>query len=175
MSKPRVDPTFGISSVDVLIPSDIRHVGGAKLNQALVRNVRTWPAMPREKAQASNREAESTDAPGRGGLLRSSEEAGVMLVERREQAIAIWLGSTGNGRNPMFKGRRQPSRDGTSRMTRECHVRFREGLGVKFPGPTRQQARTQFEHNTSAYPPIADMKADIAKRRQSARTRLAKD
>jgi hypothetical protein len=38
----------------------------------------------------------------------------------------------------MYNGRRQPSRDGTSRMTRECHVRFCEGLGVKFPGPTRQ-------------------------------------
>src|ERR1700729_1721550 len=33
-----------------------------------------------------NREAESTDAPVRGGLLRSSVEAGVMLAERREQA-----------------------------------------------------------------------------------------
>ena len=50
-------------------------------------------------ASGSNREAESTDAPVRGGLLRSSNEAGVMLVERRERAIAIWLGSTGNGRN----------------------------------------------------------------------------
>ena len=38
----------------------------------------------------------------------------------------------------MFNGRRQPSRDGTSRMTRECQVRFCERLGVKFPGPTRQ-------------------------------------
>ncbi len=37
----------------------------------------TWPAMPREKAQAvSNREAESTDAPERGGLPRSSDEVG---------------------------------------------------------------------------------------------------
>src|SRR6516162_5475113 len=27
-----------------------------------------------------------------------------------------WLGSTGNGRNPMINGRRQPSRGGTSRM-----------------------------------------------------------
>ncbi len=54
-------------------------------------------------ASGSNREAESTDAPGRGGLLRSSEEAGVMPVERRERAIVIWLGSTGDGRNPMFK------------------------------------------------------------------------
>ena len=89
-------------------------------------------------ASGSNREAESTDAPVRGGLLRSSNEAGVMLVERRERAIAIWLGSTGNGRNPMFNGRRQPSRGGTSRMTRECQVRFCEGLGVKFPGLTRQ-------------------------------------
>jgi hypothetical protein len=40
-------------------------------------------------ASGSNREAESTDAPDRGGLLRSSDEAGVMPVERRERAIAI--------------------------------------------------------------------------------------
>src|SRR5438128_12196389 len=38
----------------------------------------------------------------------------------------------------MFNGRRQPSRDGTSLMTREYQVRFCERLGVKFPGPTRQ-------------------------------------
>jgi hypothetical protein len=38
----------------------------------------------------------------------------------------------------MFNGRRQPSCGGTSRMTRECHVRFCERLGVQFPGPTRQ-------------------------------------
>jgi hypothetical protein len=65
-----------------------------------------------------------------------------MLVERRGRAIAIWLGSTGNGRSPMFNGRRQPSRGGTSRMTRECQVRFCEGLGVKFPGPTRHSLPT---------------------------------
>jgi hypothetical protein len=34
----------------------------------------------------------------------------------------------------MFSGRRQPSCDGTSRMTRECQVRICERLGVKFPG-----------------------------------------
>jgi hypothetical protein len=61
-----------------------------------------------------------------------------MLVERRERVFAIWLGATGNGRNPMINGRRQPSRGGTSRMTRECQVRFCERLGVQFPGPTRQ-------------------------------------
>jgi hypothetical protein len=64
-----------------------------------------------------------------------------MPVERRERVIAIWLGSTGNGRNPMFNGRRQPSRDGTSRMTRECQVRICERLGVKFPGSTRLVSR----------------------------------
>ena len=37
----------------------------------------------------------------------------------------------------MFNGRRQPSCDGTSRMMREYQVRICEGLGVKFPGPTR--------------------------------------
>jgi hypothetical protein len=42
----------------------------------------------------------------------------------------------------MFNGRRQPSCDGTSRMTRECQVRICERLGVKFPGPTRQQRRS---------------------------------
>jgi hypothetical protein len=60
-----------------------------------------------------------------------------MPVERREQAIAVWIGSTGNGRNPIIDGRRRPSCDGTSRMTRECQVRICERLGVKFPGPTR--------------------------------------
>src|SRR6266581_4131320 len=62
-----------------------------------------------------------------------------MPVERRERVIAIWFGSTGNGRNPKFNGRRQPSRGGTSRMMREYHVRICERLGVKFPGPTRQK------------------------------------
>ena len=40
-------------------------------------------------ASGSNREAESTDAPERGGLPCSSDEAGVMLVERRGRVIAI--------------------------------------------------------------------------------------
>src|ERR1700680_5007519 len=139
MSKPRVDPTFGISSVDVLILTE-RHPacrrresqpGSCKERENLAGDAKG------KGASGSNREAESTDAPDRGGLLRISVEAGVMPVERRERAIAIWLGSTGDGRNPIFNGRRQPSCDGTSRMTRECQVRICERLGVKFPGPTR--------------------------------------
>src|SRR5262245_34009603 len=52
------------------------------------------------------------------------------------------LGSTGSYREEpeCFSGRRQPSCDGTSRMTRECHVRICERLGVRFPGPTRHKA-----------------------------------
>src|ERR1700732_3276875 len=42
------------------------------------------------------------------------------------------------GGAPILDGRRQPSCGGTSRMTRECQVRICEGLGVQFPGPTRQ-------------------------------------
>src|ERR1700716_1083733 len=139
MSKPGGDPSSGISLGDVLrLPR--RHPAyrrrEAQPGSCTERENLTGDAKGKG-ASGSNREAESTDAPVRGGLLRSSNEAGVMLVERREQAIASWLGSTGNGRNPMFNGRRQPSRGGTSRMTRECQVRFCEGLGVKFPGPTR--------------------------------------
>jgi len=91
-------------------------------------------------ASGENREAESTDAPERGGLPRSSDEGPVMGLERRGWAIAAELGQpvlSGGAQN--FSGRRQPSCDGTSRMTRECQVRICEGLGVKFPGPTRQE------------------------------------
>ena len=41
-------------------------------------------------ASGDNREAESTDALVRGGLPRSSDEAGVMPVERRGRVIARW-------------------------------------------------------------------------------------
>ena len=108
-------------------------------------------------ASGANREAESTDAPVRGGLLCSSDEAGVMPAERRKQAIAIWIGSTGNGRNPINNGRRQPSCGGTSRMNREVPARFCEGLGAKFPGPTRQSRHIERASATSAIASKADI------------------
>src|SRR6195256_37297 len=94
MSKPRVDPTFGISSEDGLIPTE-RHPAGRR------REARPGSRMERENlagddkgkgASGYNREAESTDAPERGGLPRSSDEAGVMLVERRG-----WVTDVGSG------------------------------------------------------------------------------
>ena len=65
----------------------------------------------------SNREAESTDAPERGGLPRSSGEGPVMGLERRGWGIAVDLGQPVRREEPSFNGRRQPSRDGTSRMS----------------------------------------------------------
>jgi hypothetical protein len=143
MSKPGADPTSGISLGEALILPK-RHPAYRR------RESQSGSCTERENlhgdakgkgASGYNHEAESTDAPVRGGLLRSSDEASVMLVERREQAIAIWIESTGNGRNPIANGRRQPSCDGTSRMNREVHVRICERLGVKCPGPTRQSRR----------------------------------
>jgi hypothetical protein len=74
-----------------------------------------------------------------------------MAVERRERVIAIGIGSTGNGRNPTINGRRQPSCGDTSRMNREVHVRFCEGLGVEFPGPTRPTRTRRPPASGSAY------------------------
>ena len=64
-----------------------------------------------------------------------------MPAERRGRAIRVMVNlvnwqqeePTGCG------GGRQPSMDGTSRVTGDRHARFREGLGVKFPGPTRRR------------------------------------
>ena len=47
---------------------------------------------PIQGASGSNREAESTDAPERGGLPRSSDEGPVMGLERRGWVIAADLG-----------------------------------------------------------------------------------
>src|SRR5258708_22694521 len=106
----------------------------------------------------SNCEAESTDAPERGGLPRSSDEAsgnarGAKGAGHRHLLGSTGVGSTDDGRNPMSNGRRQPSRGGTSRMTRECQVRICERLGVKFPGPTRPSASEEAAATRSSISP----------------------
>ena len=94
MSKPGGDPSSGISSVDVLRPTE-RHPACRQ------REARPGCRMERENlagdakgkgASGSNREAESTDAPERGGLPRSSDEGPVMGLERRGRVIAVDLG-----------------------------------------------------------------------------------
>ena len=78
MSEPGGDPSSGISSGDVLILTE-RHPACRR------REARPGSCAERENldgdakgkgTSGSNREAESTDAPARGGLLHSSDEAG---------------------------------------------------------------------------------------------------
>ena len=78
MSKPGADPSSGINSEDVLIPTEW-HPAYRQ------REARSGSCTERENlagdakgkgASGSNREAESTDAPERGGLLRTSDKAG---------------------------------------------------------------------------------------------------
>jgi hypothetical protein len=49
------------------------------------------------KREKKDREAESTDASGRDGLLRISDEAAVMALERRERAAKSGLGQLVTG------------------------------------------------------------------------------
>src|SRR6266478_3795420 len=90
-----------------------------------------------KSTSGSNREAESTDAPERGGLPRSSDEVGQCPWSEggASSLSAGQLVKPGGARR--FSGRRQPSCGDTSRMNREVQVRICEGLRVEFPGPTR--------------------------------------
>ena len=100
MSKPEADLSSGTSLGDALrLPK--RHPACRR------REAQSGSCAERENlagdakgksTSGSNREAESTDAPERGGLPRSSDEAGVMLVERRGRVIAVELGPTGGAR-----------------------------------------------------------------------------
>src|SRR5262245_10394487 len=98
MSKPGGDPSSGIGGGGLRLPK--RHPACRR------REAQPGSCTERENLHGDakgkgtsgyNCEAESTDAPVRGGLLRSSVEAGVMLVERRERLIAIGSGQPATG------------------------------------------------------------------------------
>ena len=94
MSKPGVGTTFGISSGDALIPTE-RHPACRRHEPRLGFGTERENLAGDAKgkgASGSNREAESTDAPERGGLPRSSDEGPVMGLERRGWVIAADLG-----------------------------------------------------------------------------------
>src|SRR6266481_5301574 len=141
MPKPGGDPSFGISLGDVLrLPK--RHPAcrwrEPQLGSCTERENLTGDAKGKG-ASGANREAESTDASGRGGLLRSSDEAGQCPWSEGGRSPTLGVSQLATGGAPILDGRRQPSFGGTSRMTRECQVRICERLGVKLPGPTRQR------------------------------------
>jgi hypothetical protein len=99
MSKSRVDPTCEISSDDVLIRTE-RHPAcrqhEARLGFGTERENLAGDAKGKG-ASGSHRKAESTDAPERDGLLRSSDEAAVMAVERRGWVIDVETGQPATG------------------------------------------------------------------------------
>jgi hypothetical protein len=103
----------------------------------------TWEpvaSMPREKPKWRSHEGQSTDAGHRGGWACSSVEVPVMGMERRGPITQFRRGvNQAIGRN--LAGRRGLWPGDKSRMSREAPVRFREGLGVKFPRATRLRRR----------------------------------
>ena len=72
------------------------------LIRAFVRNVRTWPAMRREKAQVAQ------TARPKVPMRRRGADCSVLVMKRGNARGAkgaghrLEIGSTGNGRNPIF-------------------------------------------------------------------------
>lgn len=64
-------------------PSGVRHRGSVSLIRALTLNCGNLRWRCETKGASSKGEADSSDAPPRGGAARSSDEAAVMAVERR--------------------------------------------------------------------------------------------
>src|SRR3981081_3189158 len=105
MSKPGADPSSGMSLGDALrLPK--RHPACRR------REARSGSGTERENlagdakgkgASGSNCEAESTNAPERGGLPRSSDEGPVMGLERRGWVIATDLGQLVRREEPFVR------------------------------------------------------------------------
>src|ERR1700730_127702 len=92
-------------------PSGIRHVDGAKLNQALVWNVRTYTAMLREKAQAAPTARPKVPmrrlgAPRVVVVMKRSNVRGAKGVGHQHWIGPTGVGTTGGGRSPINNGRR---------------------------------------------------------------------
>src|SRR3974377_1047304 len=102
MSKPGGDPSSGISVGDVLrLPT--RHPACRRREPQLGSGAERENLAGDAKGKSTsgyNREAESTDAPERGGLPRSSDEGLVMRLERRGWVITVDLGPLGGGSPP---------------------------------------------------------------------------
>ncbi len=64
-------------------------------------------------------------------------------MERRGWVIhaGTVMGQLATGGTRWFWRRAAALKDGTSRVTGDCRARICEGLGVKFPGPTRRVPR----------------------------------
>jgi hypothetical protein len=69
---------------------DIRRKEGVTLSWALQRNTRTCRPDDKRESQAGNPcKRKSSEAGHRGGIIRSSVEGGVMLLERRDDLVKL--------------------------------------------------------------------------------------
>ena len=68
-------------------------------------------------------------------------------MERRGQVTRVLTnyGQLETGGTEWLERKVKPSLSGTSRVTGDSQARFCEGLGVKFPGPTRPEMLTTQE------------------------------
>jgi hypothetical protein len=166
MSKPRADPSFGISLGDVLrLPK--RHPAYRRREPqsgSFTERENLTGDAKRKGASGYNREAEIP-------MRRGGTDCFVVALKRgnargaKEAGHRHWIGSTSNGRSPIISGRRQPSSDGMSRMNREVHVRICERLGVRFPGPTRHVRPEDFGYAPGCLGAIGPAGKSFAKER----------
>jgi len=90
LSKPGGPKTLGVVyELPAYCVGDSRYRGGMISTQASAWNVRTYLAMQRESHKWMNFMRANTNAPCRGGVACSSEEALVMSVERRGHIILL--------------------------------------------------------------------------------------
>jgi len=68
--------------------SGVRRRGGASSIRALSRNCGNPNRDAKEDGQAKKSEAQSTDARFGDGPVRSSDEAAVMVAERRDRVVS---------------------------------------------------------------------------------------
>jgi hypothetical protein len=87
-SKPGSDVAPGLAgSKPAYASSGVRHRGSVSVIRALMLNCGNLRRRCEGKGTSLKGEADSTDAPPRGGATRSSVEAAVMVVERRGRII----------------------------------------------------------------------------------------
>jgi hypothetical protein len=168
MSERGADPTPGISSEDVLIPTE-RHPACRR------REARPGSGTERENlagddkgkgASGCNRKAGSTDAPERGGLPRSSDEAAVMAVERRGQVIAVDLGQPARREEPFVQ--RKAAAFARWHEPDDARVSSPD-LGARGESPRAYSARSDVLARKQSHSAIAYPAGQIASRSACAR------
>ncbi|WP_150084412.1 hypothetical protein [Prosthecochloris aestuarii] len=90
ISKPESDIAPGLVWSKPAYESDgIRRRGSVSVIRALILNCGNLRRRCQAKSTSPKGKAESSDVSSRGGIVRSSDEAAVMVVERRDGIIQV--------------------------------------------------------------------------------------